>query len=93
MAPTAALSSSPAELHAHAICNAVMRGVVAAGVVTDANMTAAIAIMRAEVKALLFGPGYADERAAVLARSVNEAYVVASVVASCVLKIREARAV
>jgi hypothetical protein len=52
----------------------------------------ACGIMRDEVKALLFDARYAPEREAVVGRGINEGYVVASVAASCVLKIRAARA-
>lgn len=68
-----------------ALCQAVMRGVAASGVVTDVD--AACAVMRAEVKAFLFEAEYAAERAAVISRSVSESTVVASLVAACVLKI------
>jgi hypothetical protein len=74
------------------ICNSIMRAVVASGVITDADdasLTRTVEIMRAEVKALLFGPEYADERALVLSSPMNiEATVLTSVAASCILKIR-----
>ena len=66
----------------------LMVGVVNSGVVNDRNMTRAIEVMRAEAKAFLTGDDYADERAAVLANSVHPGHVMASVVASCVIKIR-----
>ena len=72
------------------LCDAVMRSVAASGVVTDANMDRAIEVMRAEVKALLVGVEYADERAAVAAGTIHPQVVLNSVVASCLLKIREA---
>ena len=68
----------------------LMVGVVNSGVVNDRNMTRAIEVMRAEAKAFLTGDDYADERATVLANSVHPGHVMASVVASCVIKIRAA---
>jgi hypothetical protein len=74
------------------ICNSIMRAVVASDVLKnadDASLTRAVEIMRAEVKALLFGPEYADERALVLSSPMNiEAIVLTSIAASCILKIR-----
>lgn len=69
------------------LCDAVMRGVVASGVVTEANIGRAVEVMRAEVKALLTGDEYANERAVVMAGTMPESVVLTSVVASCVLKI------
>ena len=66
----------------------LMVGVVASGVVNERNMTRAIEIMRAEAKAFLTGEEYAAERDTVLAGSIHPGYVMASVVASCVIKIR-----
>ena len=63
-------------------------GVVASGVVNDRNMDRAIEVMRAEAKAFLTGEEYADERDTVLVGSVHPGHVMASVVASCVIKIR-----
>lgn len=69
------------------LCSAVMRAVVAADVVTEAKMTAAVEIMRTEVKDFLFAERYADARATVMNRSLNERYVVSLIVAECVAKI------
>lgn len=81
--------TSPATLPSvDALCQSVMRGVVAAGAVTaDSDLDRAVEIMRAEVKALLFGDEYADERDCIMRRSVSDATVLRSVVAACVVKI------
>lgn len=71
------------------LADTVMRGVVATNVVTEANLDQAVEVMRAECKALLLGEEYKQERAALLSHSVSEQTVLASVVASCVLKIEE----
>ncbi len=71
------------------MCKAVMRGVVTSGVVNESNIDRAVEVMRAEIKSLLTGDEYASERSAVLAGTVHEGYVLASVVASCVTKIAE----
>lgn len=70
------------------IAIAVMRGVVASGVVTDANMEKALEVMRAELKEFLVGETYADARACVLNKSLNERYVLGLVIAECVAKIK-----
>ncbi len=66
----------------------LMVGVVASGAVNEGNMTRAIEVMRSEAKAFLTGAEYADERATVLNGSIHPGYIMASVVASCVTKIR-----
>lgn len=66
----------------------LMVGVVASGAVNHGNMTRAIEVMRAEAKAFLAGAEYADERDTILAGTVHPGYIMASVVASCVTKIR-----
>lgn len=88
------MSHSPDSLsNVDVLCNAVMRGVVASGALDgsrldNAALDRAIAIMRAEINALLFGDKYADERDCILRGSVSQSVVVMSVVASCVNKIR-----
>lgn len=74
------------------LCDAVMRGVVNTGRVRTNDAPHACRVMREEIAAFLHGPEYAGERAVVLAGAVHEGYVVASIVASCVLKIEAARA-
>lgn len=76
--------------HIDRFAHDLMMGVVTSGVVNDRNMTRALEIMRAEAKEFLAGETYADERAVVLAGSVHPGYAMASVVASCVLKIQGA---
>ena len=73
------------------LCDAVMRGVVDTGRVRAIDAPHACRVMREEIAAFLRGPEYADERAVVMAGSVHAGYVVASIVASCVLKIEAAR--
>jgi hypothetical protein len=83
---------SPSELSVSVFCNQVMRAVVASGVVTKANIDRAIEVMRAEVKALLFGDEYATQRAAVAGSPDGAlgAAVMATVVAACIAKIKGA---
>ncbi len=69
------------------ICDAVTRGVARANVVTEDNIGRAVAIMREEIKALIAGDRYADERDCVTRGSVHSGYVIASVVAECVRRI------
>jgi hypothetical protein len=76
------------------VCTAMMTAVARSGVLdkaNDATLTSAVAIMRAEIKALLFGPEYADERAVATGAGNLSSVVVASVAASCILKIKAAR--
>ncbi len=78
-----------------ALCNTVMRGVVDTGVVTHANLDAAVEIIRAEVKALILperdsAGEYTDARAAVLAGTIHDGWVVRLVVVNCAAKIRAA---
>ncbi len=70
-------------------CNALMTGVAASGALNDDNLGRAVQIMRDEAKAFFTSGKYADERTAIVEGSVNTAYVIASVVASCVLKLTE----
>ena len=69
------------------ICDAVMRGVARANVVTEDDIGRAVAIMREEIKALIAGDEYADERDCVARGSVHNGYVIGSVVAECVRRI------
>ena len=71
------------------IADTVMQGVVGSGVVTHSNAPRACEVMRAEIKSLLTGDSYADERACILAGSVSERYVLARVIVECVAKITE----
>jgi hypothetical protein len=71
------------------LCDAVMRGVVASGVLAgrDDRVGPAVGIMRDEIKALLTADRYADARGAVLGRSIHDGYVLGLVVANCVSRI------
>ncbi len=71
-------------------CHDLMVAVVNSGSVNEQNIDRALEVMRAETKSFIFGKNYADERATVLANSVHPGYVMASVVASCISKIRAA---
>ena len=71
------------------IADTVMQGVVRSGVVTHSNAPRACEIMRAEIKAMLTGDSYADERACVLEGTVSERFVIARVIVECVDKITE----
>ena len=68
-------------------CTELMRGVAASGVLHHDNLDRAVQIIRDEAKAFFWGDDYADERAAIIDRSVSPSTVMASVVASCVLKL------
>ncbi len=83
------MTSSPST-SLNRFCRSVMVGVVNSGSVNEQNMDLALTVMRAEIKDFLTGEAYADERDAVQATSVHPGYVMASVVASCVNKIRAA---
>ena len=71
-------------------CHDLMVAIVNSGSVNEHNIDRAIEVMRAETKDFFFGENYADERATVLANSVHPGFVMASVVASCISKIRAA---
>ena len=74
------------------LAEAVMHGVVASGCMkghTDLDL--ACRVMRTEVLAFLTGPEYAHERDCIRLGTLNERYVIASVVLSCVVKIQKAR--
>lgn len=66
----------------------VMRAVVASGVVTEAKIEVAVAVMRRECKAFLFEARYENERQ--IAMQGREALAMASLVATCVAEIAAA---
>jgi hypothetical protein len=68
------------------LADAIMRGFAAALDYKVADLDRAIAIMRAELKALLFEARYADARACLINRSLNQQYVIALVVTECVTR-------
>ena len=70
------------------LADSLMRAVVASGVVTQDNLDQAVAVMRAELKALLTGDEYADERDCILRGSVSQQTTLMSVAASCIQKLR-----
>lgn len=84
-------STKTIDEHIAVLCNSVMRGTAnALGnriVWTDKLYAEATKVMRAEVKAFIFEPEYASEREVVLRCSMHDDYVVAELVATCVLKI------
>ena len=69
------------------ICNAVMKAVVASGVIedspSDARVTEAVEVIRDEIKALFTAERYADVRDAVMGTNINEGYVIALVALNC----------
>ncbi len=79
-----------AEKQLNDLCDAVMRG-VAAGIKSAGRKVhdygQAAEVMRLEIKSLLFGEGYKEEREALMAHAVSEQIVIASVVAGCLAKI------
>ena len=73
------------------ITDRTMRGVVDSGIITEDNMGLAVTVIRAEIKALLFGDEYADKREAVLHNTIHEAYVIGLVIANCITKIGDSK--
>lgn len=74
-----------------ALANTIMRGVIATDVIAlGDDLTRPIEIMRAEIKEFVAGEKYADERACILAGTVHESAILASVIADCVLQIKAA---
>lgn len=71
-------------------CHDIMVGVANSGSVNERNIDRAVTVMRAEIKDFLTGENYADERDTMLRASIHPGYVMASLVASCVIKIRAA---
>jgi hypothetical protein len=77
------------------IADTVMRGVVRSGVIRntggkDDNVAAAVAIIRAEIKALINGDAYANAREAILTGGIHEGYVLGLVIANCIERILDA---
>jgi hypothetical protein len=81
--------TNPTDRAITALAESIMRGVVKSGVdlSTDTKIDNAIKVMRAEMMAFLTGDEYAAERECVMLKSLDERYVVASVVAGCVAKL------
>jgi hypothetical protein len=80
------------------IADEVMKGVVRAGVIrntsgADDNVAQAVAIMRAEIKALIAGDTYADAREAIRNGALHEGYVIGLVIANCIDRIVESGAI
>ena len=71
------------------VSRAVMKGVADSGAINNDNMDVALHIMRTEIKAFFLDEAYADDRACIIAGSIHPGYVLASVVASCIVKIWE----
>ena len=79
-------------MNMHAVdmaADVVMRGVASTGVVTNANMTPALEIMRAELKEFFCGAKYVDERACIAAGSIDSSVVLGIVTLTCIEKIKE----
>lgn len=76
------------------LCDSVMDAVAKSGVVnqksTDAEVKRAVEIMRAEIRSFLSGHEYENERTCILAGTMSQEWVLASVVASCISKIKAA---
>lgn len=66
----------------------LMRLVVDTGAVNESNTEKAIAVMREELHEFLTGDEYKNDRESLELNSVNPEYVLKSLVASCVIKIR-----
>ncbi len=84
---TAVRATPTTDVAIASVCDAVIRGVAGANVVTEDDVGRAVAIMREEIKALIAGDEYADERDCVVRGSVHDGYVIGSVVAECVRRI------
>jgi hypothetical protein len=65
----------------------LMKAVVETGAVTEENAEKAVQVMRSELHEFLTGERYKNERESLLEGTMNERYVMASVVASCVERI------
>ena len=70
-----------------AVAGQLMRAVVRSGVIRQQDAAVAAHIMREELKALLFGEKYADERALIVTNGHADGLVFASLVAECVRRI------
>jgi len=70
-------------------CDSLMQVVVRSigHKLNDSNMQAASEIMKAETKAFFFGEDYRAERECLLAGTVHQNTVLASLTASCISKI------
>ena len=68
-------------------CKEIMNRVVATGTVTQENAEKACEVMRKEVKAFLFGNKYENHRECVQYGTINDNYIIASIVAECVNQI------
>jgi hypothetical protein len=66
-----------------------MRAVVNSGAVTRENGAIAARIIRAEIKAMVFGDEYAWAREGAKDGSMSASFVVGCVSAACVIKIRK----
>ena len=69
------------------LAQVLMKAVVNTGAVTEENAEKAVQVMRSELHEFLTGERYKNERESLLAGSVHERVVLASVVASCVERI------
>lgn len=88
------LSSHPIDQAVTGLTDALMTGVARSGVLADASdeiVAIATDIMREELKDLLTGDKYANERDCILRGSVHEGYVLASVAAECILRIKKVK--
>jgi hypothetical protein len=72
-----------------ALCEAVMRAVVASGAVTSENVGRAVEVIRAEVKEMLTGKTYAADRVEFMNHRLSEKTMVTMVVASCIFVLKD----
>lgn len=85
--PASFASDNGAEQFARNVMHAVVRsGIIERG--DDAMISRAIEVMRAECKAALFAPEYADARECVIARTMHETWFTGLVVAECIAKLK-----
>ena len=71
-------------------CEAIMKGVVATGLVTEENTQAACDIMKEEAKAFFTGEKYEAQRECVLNGTLHDSYIIADIITECVTRLQEA---
>ena len=73
------------------LCDAIMHAIADFSVKSGKKVqdyAQASEVMKAEIKALLFGDEYKSERECLALGTVHQVYIIQSIVASCILKIK-----
>ena len=68
-------------------CQAIMRGVINTGIITDDNQIEAVQVMREEAKAFFTGEKYEAQRECVLNGTLSDGYIIADIVTECVARL------